>query len=294
MRLKVALLVTLGTILILVSSALLLVRVRAADQRAEEMNRAIAVFGDIVSLPALERDVKRGEEITPADLSDLRIPSVYVPEGVLRAWPERTDPTQKYYALKDIKAHALLQAEEVWLGSAEDGPLFAAGKGAVPITPKNLAELAPTLKIGDYVDVYWQRAATNGQPEVRQIATALRVLGLPGAPGALKTPDAPKNAFEGRFVVEAGQDRIPVLLQAASQGDLYVSLTGSASTDEKGNIIVDNTVLRTLPLVTRAGAAPAPLAAAVNRITEAQKTPELCNLSVVRSSQRTVLQVPCN
>lgn len=291
MRLKVALLVTLGTILILVSSALLLVRVRAADQRAEEMNRAIAVFGDIVALPTLERDVKRGDEITAADLADLRIPSVYVPEGVLRAWPERSDPAQKYYALRDLKAHALLDAEEVWLGKADDGPLFAAGKGAVPITPKNLEEVAPALKVGDYVDVYWQRAATNGQPEVRQVATGLRVLGLPGVPAA---PNAPKNAFNGRFVVEAGQDRIPVLLQAGAQGDLYVTVAGSSSTDDTGTIVVDNTVLRALPLVTRAGAAPAPIAAAVDRITEAQKGPQLCNLSVVRSSQRSVIQVPCN
>ncbi|MPL67213.1 hypothetical protein DFO80_12320 [Rhodobacter sp. 140A] len=291
MRLKVALLVTLGTILILVSSALLLVRVRAADQRAEEMNRAIAVFGDIVALPTLERDVKRGDEITAADLADLRIPSVYVPEGVLRAWPERSDPAQKYYALRDLKAHALLDAEEVWLGKADDGPLFAAGKGAVPITPKNLEEVAPALKVGDYVDVYWQRAATNGQPEVRQVATGLRVLGLPGVPAA---PNAPKNAFNGRFVVEAGQDRIPVLLQAGAQGDLYVTVAGSSSTDDTGTVVVDNTVLRALPLVTRAGAAPAPIAAAVDRITEAQKGPQLCNLSVVRSSQRSVIQVPCN
>lgn len=291
MRLKVALLVTLGTILILVSSALLLVRVRAADQRAEEMNRAIAVFGDIVALPTLERDVKRGDEITAADLADLRIPSVYVPEGVLRAWPERSDPAQKYYALRDLKAHALLDAEEVWLGKADDGPLFAAGKGAVPITPKNLEEVAPALKVGDYVDVYWQRAATNGQPEVRQVATGLRVLGLPGVPAA---PNAPKNAFNGRFVVEAGQDRIPVLLQAGAQGDLYVTVAGKSSTDDTGAVVVDNTVLRALPLVTRAGAAPAPIAAAVDRITEAQKGPQLCNLSVVRSSQRSVIQVPCN
>lgn len=294
MRLKVALLVTLGTILILVSSALLLVRVRAADQRAEEMNRAIAVFGDIVALPTLERDVKRGDEITAADLADLRIPSVYVPEGVLRAWPERSDPAQKYYALRDLKAHALLDAEEVWLGKAGDGPLFAAGKGAVPITPKNLEEVAPALKVGDYVDVYWQRAATNGQPEVRQVAAGLRVLGLPGRPAAATAPTAPKNAFDGRFVVEAGQDRIPVLLQAGAQGDLYVTVAGSSSTDDTGTVVVDNTVLRTLPLVTRAGAAPAPIAAAVDRITEAQKGPQLCNLSVVRSSQRSVIQVPCN
>lgn len=294
MRLKVALLVTLGTILILVSSALLLVRVRAADQRAEEMNRAIAVFGDIVALPTLERDVKRGDEITAADLADLRIPSVYVPEGVLRAWPERSDPAQKYYALRDLKAHALLDAEEVWLGKAGDGPLFAAGKGAVPITPKNLEEVAPALKVGDYVDVYWQRAATNGQPEVRQVAAGLRVLGLPGRPAAATAPTAPRNAFDGHFVVEAGQDRIPVLLQAGAQGDLYVTVAGSSSTDDTGTVVVDNTVLRTLPLVTRAGTAPAPIAAAVDRITEAQKGPQLCNLSVVRSSQRSVIQVPCN
>ena len=53
MRLKVALLVALGTILILVSSALLLVRVRDSDQRVDEANRAIAAFGEIVALPAL-------------------------------------------------------------------------------------------------------------------------------------------------------------------------------------------------------------------------------------------------
>lgn len=310
MRLKVALLVALGTILILVSSALLLVRVRDSDQRVDEANRAIAAFGEIVALPALARDVRRGEEIADTDRSDLRIPSVYVPAGVLRDWPERSDPSQKYYAVRDMQAHQLISQGDVWLGSAEGGPLLAGGMGAVPIVPKNLDEVLPVLKLGDYVDIYWRRPAGGGQFEVRQIATGLRILGLPPRPGAVPAAaavgavpaagvraspsEAPKNAFDGRFVVEAAQERVAMLLQAAAQGDIYVAPAGTATHDDKGAVVVDNSVLRSLPLVSRAGAAPAPVVAAVERLTAAPQAPQLCNLSVVRASQRTTIQVPCN
>lgn len=296
MRLKIALLIALGAILIFGSSAMLLVHLREADRQVSEMQRAVASFGDIVTLPALARDIKRGDEIAPTDFAEIRIPAAYVPEGVMSAWPEKTVAGQKYYALNDIKAHQLVASGNVWVGDPGTGPLFSMGKGAVTLSPKNMDELRAALKTGDYVDVYWRRNIGRDASETRQIATALRVLGLPGQVGKSDAAPPAANAFDGRFVIEAGHDKIPVLLQAAAQGDLYIAMSGSSSVDANGNVVVGDDTLRALPLAVRAGGTgpAAPLAEAVDRISEAQQGQKMCNLSVVRSSQRSVIQVPCN
>jgi len=316
MQAKIILLVTIGLVLVLASASGTLMFVRQAEGRVAEVEERLRNYGTQVRLPALSRNVERGELLQASDFTHIPIPASIAPDGALRALPSESGGL---IALTDISSHRLILPHQLALAPAhpDAGVIPTADPRVMRIRPANFEDVAEVLGEGDNIDIFWVRSIGGGSFETRVLGRAVSVIGF----SALTKESV---AQEGWISVGATAELVARVIQAESSGSLYVAISGNMQPGSDGELVVDDSVLKTLPLVerrveivkevsvdagpdstevaeqptrTETGLPADTLRFLAQRAMDAagspKDPPEKCTLTVVKGGQRTVLEVPC-
>jgi Flp pilus assembly protein CpaB len=303
MHAKVILLIATGIVLVVASAIGTLFFVQQAKQSVAAIQHQLAAYGDLVPVPVPVHKIERGQSAQTADFKTVDMPRKFLPKGVLDYLPHLPKTVgAEYVALTDLEAgHILLPFDlGVAAGVGDAATMRMAGSNLTLVSPKNLNDISGQLKVGAYVDLFWQRDVGGGAKETRLLGRNLRITSFLRGAGEPKKWSTAEPASATALMLEAPPEIMARLMQAQASGSVYVAMASGLKRGASGEIVVGNSELRDLPLVTRA----APSGAGVTAPTQLERTlrqavssdgaeTQLCSLSVVRQAVRSVIQVPC-
>lgn len=260
-----------GAIFALLSGYGAFTYVRAMEREVAQTREAIAAFGEMAQVPVPTRDVLRGNAIAAEDFRMMMIPSASIPSQIMRELPELPEGITAYIAFEDMKEGGLVS--NAGIGQSSDHPnglSLSADARAMILSPSNMDEVGASLTPGSRIDVFWTNDEGAGS-QTRLLASSLRLVSLTG---------------EGGVLLEGGPEDAARYVQARQSGTFHILPTNSLRNLDEGEVVVSATDLANLPLAVRQGAG------GVDLIQQIGGTPT-CTLSVVRSADRSVVEVPC-
>ncbi|QPZ93362.1 SAF domain-containing protein [Thioclava electrotropha] len=306
MNVKIILLVAVGMVLIVGSATATLVGIQHANERVAEVQRRLDAYGDRIPVPVPAHEIAQGEAVSASDFKTVEIPKSLLPEGILDYLPKLPKTkTASYIALSDLQIGRVMLPIDLGVrddaGSAP-GELSIPGNNLAVIVPQNLSEMRDTLKEGGRVDLFWQHDIGGGTIETRLLADNIHVVSFLRSEGEPPQWNKVPAAKATAVMVEARAKVVARLLHAKTSGKLWIASAQGISRARNGEIVVDNSQLRDLPLAVRKGTAapttepvtaPQRLANTLESQMNSSQNEKLCSLSVVRQATRSVIQVPC-
>lgn len=272
MNTKGAIVFGLGAVFALLAGLGAFFYMRALERDTLAAREAVRSFGEIVQVPVALRDIPRGET-APADaFGRMPIPTRSLPVNILRDLPPLAEGVPGYAVFADLREGQALLASDLGLGAPPDqGFVLSADETAIQVTPDNLSVMAARLPVGARADLFWTRDA-GGTSETRRLGAGLRVLAVSPQAGT---------------VLLAGLAREAALaLRTDPSGRFDLLPTGATTTSAAGEVVVTEADLQDLPLVVREGAGGGA------GVLPVLGTPT-CTLTVVRSAERSTVEVPC-
>lgn len=275
MNLKGAILFGTGAIFALVSGYGAFTYIRAMEREVASTREAIAAFGEMARIPVPTENIARGGAITPADFRMMMIPSDSIPAKVIRELPQLPEGATSFTVFSDLQEGRMLLGSDIGLPSDRPNGLeISSDSRAMTLNPTNMDEVAPLLTLGAPVDVFWTETI-GGVSQTRLLAPALRLVSISGE------GDARSVLLEGRAEDAARY------IQASGAGEFQI-LPSNGSRDLSGpEVVVGMNDLSSLPLVVREGAGFNP------EFMQQISGEPTCTLSVIRSADRSVVEVPC-
>lgn len=273
------------------------------------------------SIVVLSRDLAPGETITADDITTVDITASVLPDAIIRNIDElQAEIGAAPMALRALSTGHFLQRSDIGTPGEETlaGVVLPLGAQGYVFAPENPTKFVTDLNAGDRIDVYWRTGERDGAAATRAIATGLSFAGYVPAP---KASGPATGVARPQIAVAAQPEDIARLIEASASGSLYIVPTNRALDLTARSITADASMLAAMPFLSVPGQRPSaqparpaapelPTAASdLPTSTGAEQRPpatppaqavpanfnkpEVCMLNVVRSAQRTVVEVPC-
>jgi pilus assembly protein CpaB len=280
---------------------------QAALDRANALKQKT---GRLVEVYAVNKPLKYGDPLTPADVVVVYVQEKFLPEGAFRV-PKEGDATEKPAAVtptaggKDKKDPAATVAAPLLFPPNEDKPRFIMRSHetneivlASRVTePGQMAGLTGKLDRGmrafqikvdvasgvagfvmpdDHIDIYWTGISSNSvSGEVtRLIEGAIRVIAVDQAQGEGQTSS---KTVARTVTVAATPEQVARLAQAQATGKLAMSLVGNPDDVVEGLVEVDGNALLGIE----------------QKEVVAVEAPEVCTIKTRKGGDVVEIPIPC-
>lgn len=266
-------------LVLLVGVGLAAFAVSIAKNRFDQYQAALAEQRDAI-LPTTEvavvnRQLRYGEMLTPADVTLIRWPADHVPFGAFTSLEELfpADTTEMRTVLRVMERDEPLLASKVTAPGEDAGVAsrLAVGMRAIALRVDVASGVSGFLRPGDRVDVYWTGAGREDGSVTRLIRSNVEIIAID------QSSDEQRNnpTIARTITVTARPEDIAALTQAQSTGSLTLALVGVGDETEFGEVEAStNALLGEIDIVTG-------------------DAPRICTVRNRRGGEVIVTQVPC-
>ncbi|MEQ8431147.1 MAG: hypothetical protein RIB69_12000 [Roseovarius sp.] len=301
--------------------------VKSLEQDLREARAEIARLSEVetLSIPVLARDVAQGTILDADAFTTVKISADHLPDDVVVDLAQAMSVADgKLSAAHDLQADSFLLLSQLTrpqtISSA--GVMVPFGYAAIAVSAANADEFAQPFSPGDRVDILWRMTdeGQGGETHTRLIGSNLSVAQLHDQPA--EEPGASTNdtaapaeaanprgeAEKDKIVLVGPASEIALLVQSEGRGEHFVLPANSSVVSGGRNESYDDESLTSRPVVEMddAGAQESEPARTSDAPSDSEPpsqwervslplefSPKRCQLMVVRSASRSMVEVPC-
>ncbi len=301
--------------------------VKALEQDLRDARAEIARLSEIetVSIPVLERDVPQGAVLDADAFTTVKISANHLPDDVVVDLAQAMDIADgTLTAAQDLKADSFLLLSQLARPEiiASGGVIVPFGQAAISVSAANAPDFKKRFGPGDRVDVLWRMTdeKADGQAGTRVIGSNLSVAQVydldDGARNASSNDDAVivnvantvQEPADDMIVLVGPTSEIALLVQSEGRGEHFVVPANSSVVSGGRDKVYDDKTLtsrtavedpdadkkETKPARTSDAPSDSKPAPSWERVSlPIEFAPKKCQLNVVRSASRSIIEVPC-
>lgn len=191
-----------------------------------------------VDVYAAARPVTYGEQLTIDDVTVIKYPRDFLPEGTFATeadlFPLGTE-TPRVVVLPMV-ANEIVLINKVTEPGASRGltALVEPGMRAFPVQGRVAAGFG-VLRPDDRIDVYWTGRLRDGREVTNLIKSGVQIIAVLGDGEARGGPQS--------VVLQVTPEEVALLTQAQNSGQLTLALVGAGDVAETGPVTIDNSAL---------------------------------------------------
>ncbi|MBF9059885.1 Flp pilus assembly protein CpaB [Rhodobacterales bacterium HKCCSP123] len=255
--------------------------VKIAMERFEQYQTALAQQQQEIipttQVFVVNRQLRYGDRISPADLQAVRWPADFVPFGAFTnlndIFPEGDEELRT--VLRTMEQHEPLLATKVTAPGEDAGVASRLGQGmrAFSMSIDVVAGVSGFLRPGDRVDVYWTGAGRDGESITRLIRSNVQIIAI----DQIADSDRNNPTIARTITIEAPPQEIAALTQAQSTGRLTLALVGINDEGETETVEFSRDALF----------------GEREEVAVAAEGPQVCTVRNRRGAEVVIMQVPC-